>query len=162
MIVADITYIDTREGFIYLALLTDVFSRKIVGYDVSDSLAVEGSLRALKMALPEVADPKALIHHSDRGVQYCCYAYTDLLQLKGVRISMGEKGNPYENALAERVNGILKLEFLLDQVFPTKAIAREATRESIHIYNFERPHSSIGLRTPAQKFNQKSEEKCVN
>lgn len=152
VVVADITYIETREGFIYLALLTDVFSRKIIGYDVCDSLAVEGSLRALKMALSDVANPGEMIHHSDRGVQYCCYAYTDLLASKGVKISMGEKGNPYENALAERVNGILKLEFLLDQIFPTKAIGREATYESIHIYNYERPHGSIGLLTPAQKY----------
>ncbi len=152
--VADITYIDTREGFLYLALLTDVASRKIIGYDASDSLAVDGSLRALNTGLVNVADPGLLIHHSDRGIQYCCYAYTDLLRSKGARISMGEKGNPYENAIAERVNGILKLEFLLDQVFSSKSIGREAIHEGIHIYNYERPHGSINMLTPAQFYEQ--------
>lgn len=152
--VADITYLDTLEGFLYLALVTDVASRKIVGYDVSDSLSVEGSLRALKMGLSNVKDSSSLIHHSDRGVQYCCYIYTGLLNDHRVKISMGEKGNPYENAIAERVNGILKLEFLLDRVFLNKLIAKEATHEAIHIYNDERPHGSIGLLTPAQKYEE--------
>ena len=155
--VADITYVDTREGFLYLALLTDMASRKIVGYDVSESLAVAGSLKALTVGLNGVEHPTALIHHSDRGIQYCCSTYTDRLHAMGVRISMGEKGNPYENALAERVNGILKLEFLLDKTFPTKSLAKEATHESVYIYNYERPHGSIGLKTPAQKYEEKNE-----
>lgn len=153
--VADITYVDTREGFLYLALLTDIASRKIVGYDISESLAVEGSLRALNTGLSDVDDPTALIHHSDRGIQYCCHAYTGRLNAAGARISMGEKGNPYENALAERVNGILKDEFLLDQTFPTQAMGKEAAHESVYIYNNERPHSSIGLLMPAKKYERK-------
>jgi len=152
--VADITYIDTNDGFLYLALLTDAASRKIVGFDDSDSLAVEGSLRALNASLADVTDTSSLIHHSDRGVQYCCYAYTGLLQSKKVRISMAEKGNPYENAMAERVNGILKLEFLLDQIYPSKAVAREAVHEAIHIYNYERPHGAINMLTPVQMYEQ--------
>lgn len=157
--VADITYLDTREGFLYLALLTDMASRKIVGYDVSESLAVEGSLRALNTALVEVEDPASLIHHSDRGIQYCCYAYTDRLGAVRAKISMGEKGNPYENALAERVNGILKLEFLLDLTFPTKSLAIDATHESVYIYNHERPHGSLNFATPAQKYNEKNKKR---
>ena len=100
-------------------MITDLFSRKIIGYDVRDTLAIEGSLAALGMALSTCDSPVGLIHHSDRGVQYCAQHYTDLLHQRDIRISMGEKGNPYDNAVAERVHGILKLEFLLDQLFGT-------------------------------------------
>jgi transposase InsO family protein len=153
--VADITYLDTLEGFVYLALITELFSRKIVGWDVSDSLAVEGSLRALNMAFSQAVFSEGSIHHSDRGIQYSCYAYTDLLKSKGIEISMAAKGNPYENPVAERVNGILKLEFLLDQIFNTKRDAKAATGESIFIYNHERPHGSLGNKMPAQVYQER-------
>lgn len=153
--VSDITYLDTLEGFVYLALITELFSRKIVGWDVSNSLSVEGSLRALNMAFNNALFLENSIHHSDRGIQYSCYAYTDLLKSKGVHISMSEKGNPYENAVAERVNGILKLEFLLDQIFNTKKEAIQVTGESIFIYNNERPHLSLGYKTPEQVYQER-------
>lgn len=152
VIVGDITYLQTEEGFVYLALLTDVYSRKIIGYDVSESLSIEGSLRALKMALRCVTEKKGIIHHSDRGIQYCSNDYTKLLQKWEVKISMAEKGNPYENAIAERVNGILKIEFLLEQKFRTKQEAKDSAKEAIKIYNEERLHMSIDYLTPSEKY----------
>lgn len=149
--VSDITYIRTREGFCFLALITDAYSRKIVGYDVSDSLELEGCLRALKSALQTASNLNQLIHHSDRGVQYCANQYTDLLKENGITISMAEKGNCYQNALAERVNGILKNEFNLDYNFRTKQLAYQTVRQSIYIYNQHRPHWGINLLTPQQK-----------
>ena len=155
ILVGDITYLQTEEGFLYLALLTDVYSRKIVGYDVGESLSIEGSLRALKMALSGVTKKKGMIHHSDRGIQYCSNDYTKLLQKNGIKISMAEKGNPYENAIAERVNGILKIEFLLEQRFRLKQEARESVKEAIKIYNEERLHMTIGYITPAEKYEER-------
>ena len=155
VIVGDITYIETEQGFVYLALLTDLYSRKIIGYDLSKSLSIEGSLRALAMVLKQVKQTEGMIHHSDRGVQYCCNAYTKKLKDKGVSISMAEKGNPYENAVAERVNGILKIEFLLDQRFKTMEQAKASVKESIQIYNEERPHMSLGYMTPSEKYQVK-------
>lgn len=111
--VSGITYIHTLEGFQYLALVTNYYSRKIVGHDLSSSLSIDGSLRALKMALRQTKDHSQLIHHSDRGAQYCCEAHIDLLKKHGVKISMTEQDHVYENALAERVNGILKDELCL-------------------------------------------------
>jgi putative transposase len=146
----DITYIKTMEGFCYLALITDAFSRKIVGYDISDSLELNGCMRALKSALQTASNPGQLIHHSDRGIQYCSNVYTRLLKESGIKISMAAKGNCYENALAERVNGILKDEFNLDDNFRSKALAIKAVKESIYIYNNFRPHWSLELRTPNQ------------
>lgn len=147
---ADITYIATNEGYGYLALITDMCSRKIVGFDFSDSLSLDGSMRALKMALRDVRHPEILIHHSDRGVQYCSHPYTNLLRAHGINISMAEAGNPYENALAERVNGILKNEFFLDARFPTMHQASRAVHEAINLYNNRRSHLSIGYRTPQE------------
>jgi transposase InsO family protein len=149
--VSDITYLRTLEGFCYLALITDAYSRKIVGYDVSDSLELEGCRRALNRALQTASDLSQLMHHSDRGIQYCARQYTDLLKSKGVQISMAAKGNCYENALAERVNGILKNEFNLDYTFKTKGQAIRAVHESIYIYNRHRPHWAIRLQTPQQR-----------
>ncbi len=148
--VADITYVETLEGFRYAALITDAYSRKIVGYDLSASLSIEGSLRALKMALCSVDDARGLIHHSDRGVQYCSRAYLEELADHGARVSMASVGNPYENALAERVNGILKGEFFLDGLFATEAQARLALEQAVWLYNERRPHLSLGYRTPSQ------------
>jgi putative transposase len=150
--VADITYLRLQRGFCYLALVTDVYSRKIVGWDVSESLSFDGALRALKMALNGVADGSKLIHHSDRGVQYCDHEYTKLLKKHGASISMGETGNPYDNAIAERVNGILKTEFLLDSTFADPAAATKAVREAITTYNNLRPHMSIDYKTPSLRY----------
>lgn len=146
--VSDITYLKTREGFCYLALITDAYSRKIVGYDVSDSLELTGCLRALKSALSNTKDTSKLMHHSDRGFQYCSNVYTKILKDRGIHISMAAKGNCYENALAERVNGILKNEFNLDETFNTKEQAIKTVHQSIYIYNRHRPHWALNLRTP--------------
>jgi transposase InsO family protein len=150
--VADITYIRLHESFCYLALVTDVSSRNVVGYDLSMSLSIDGSLRALRMALRGVADPRGLIHHSDRGIQYCGHDYTSMLLSKNCRISMGESGNPYDNAIAERVNGILKQEFLLDSTFSDFATAQKAVSEAIETYNTYRPHLSLDFETPAIRY----------
>jgi putative transposase len=146
--VSDITYLRTREGFCYLALITDAFSRKIVGYDVSDSLELQGCMRALNSALQTASNLGQLIHHSDRGIQYCSNQYTAILKKNNVRISMAAKGNCYQNALAERVNGILKNEFNLDMTFKSKEQAIKTTQQSIYIYNQRRPHWALDLQTP--------------
>jgi transposase InsO family protein len=146
--VSDITYLRTLEGFCYLALITDAYSRKIVGFDVSDSLELDGCVRALKSAFQTASDLSQLIHHSDRGIQYCSGRYTEILKKRNVKISMAAKGNCYENALAERVNGILKGEFNLDLTFKSKSIAIKAVHQSIYIYNQHRPHWSLKLKTP--------------
>jgi transposase InsO family protein len=150
--VSDITYIRLDTGFGYLALVTDVYSRKVVGYDLSHSLTLDGPLRALRNALSGVTDGCALIHHSDRGLQYCSLEYTNELLSKNARISMSEAGNPYENAIAERVNGILKDEFMLDATFPDFNSAQRAIQEAIHVYNTMRPHGSLGNQTPCMKY----------
>lgn len=149
--VADITYIFTLEGYCYLALITDAYSRKIVGYNLSRSLGIDGCFYALKMALEPLSGPANLIHHSDRGIQYCSQAYVDLLCKHGVQISMTEENHVYENALAERVNGILKNEFLLGENLASFAVAKELVEEAIHIYNTERLHLSLNYMTPEMK-----------
>ena len=150
--VSDITYIELMDGFCYLALITDAYSRKIVGYDLSLSLSIDGSLRALKMALvAKVAHPERLIHHSDRGIQYCSNAYVDTLVREGAKVSMTEENHVYENALAERVNGILKTEFMLGEKLRSFEIAKALVTEAIEIYNNERLHMSLGYVTPNQK-----------
>ena len=150
--VSDITYIDTMEGYSYLSLITDQYSRKIVGYSLSKSLSVEGSLKALKNALKRVAEPSKLIHHSDRGIQYCSKAYTRLLKGKSVKISMTEEDHVYENALAERVNGILKDEFMLGEKLQSYKVAKRMVREAVNIYNNERLHLALNYMTPEQKY----------
>jgi transposase InsO family protein len=150
--VSDITYIETMEGFRYASLVTDAYSRKIVGWDLSSSLSIEGSLRALKMALSQASksERKGLIHHSDRGVQYCSRAYRQALRRVKARASMSARGNPYENAMAERVNGILKQEFGMYTVFKTETQARRSLREAVRLYNDRRPHLSLGYRKPSE------------
>lgn len=146
--VTDITYIRTVNGFCYLALVSDLYSRKIVGFDTSDSLELLGALRALKMAIRYADNLKGLIHHSDRGVQYCSYQYTGELLKRGVKISMTEENHCYENAVAERINGILKDEFYLDITFFSIKIAQKAVKNAINLYNKERLHLSLGYKTP--------------
>lgn len=150
--VSDITYIRTVKGFCYLALITDLFSRKIVGYDISDSLELEGCLRALKIALRHARPAPGLIHHSDRGVQYCSNQYVDELKKRKIHISMTEENHCYENAVAERVNGILKDEFYLDQCFFSLDHACKAAKNAIEIYNSKRLHLSLGYKTPNYVF----------
>lgn len=150
--VSDITYIGLAAGFCYLSLVTDAHSRKIVGYSLQPDLKKEGPLSALRMALSTLeGQPKdTLIHHSDRGMQYCCADYTTLLQCNDISISMTEKGDPYENAIAERVNGILKDEFLLDRTFNTLEQAAFVVADSIYTYNKLRPHASCNYLTPEE------------
>lgn len=146
--VSDITYIRTVKGFCYLALITDLYSRKIVGYDISDSLELTGCLRALQKALRQARPAVGLIHHSDRGIQYCSKEYVAELKKRDIRISMTEENHCYENAVAERVNGILKDEFYLDQCFVNTFNAAVATKNAIDIYNNKRLHLSLGYKTP--------------
>jgi len=147
--VADITYLRVKSRFVYLSLITDAFSRKIVGWNLSESLGVKGPLRALKMALKDVKHPEGLIHHSDRGIQYCCNEYVKVLKDNQVLISMTEQNHCYENAIAERVNGILKHEFFLGETLSSFNVAKELVRESIHIYNYDRRHLSLNYHIPA-------------
>jgi transposase InsO family protein len=153
--VSDITYIRTDEGYYYLSLVTDKFSRKIVGYDFSDNLKAEGAVRALQMAINQLDSPHGLIHHSDRGLQYCSNEYQQLLAQHNIRPSMTEQYDPYENALAERMNGILKTEYLLEGGFSTSQLARLAIEESIETYNQIRPHMSLNMKTPNQVHQSK-------
>ncbi len=146
--VSDITYIRTVKGFCYLALITDMHSRKIIGYDISDSLELKGCVRALNKAIYQAKDFKQLIHHSDRGIQYCSKQYTQILKRNKIGISMTEENHCYENAMAERVNGILKDEFYLDQTFTNVAHAKRATKNAINLYNEIRLHLSLDYKTP--------------
>ena len=150
--VSDITYIRTIKGFCYLALITDMYSRKIVGYDISDTLELAGCLRALKRALRQARPAAGLVHHSDRGIQYCSNQYVDELKKHKIQISMTEENLCYENALAERVNGILKDEFYLDQCFFSTYHACKATKNAVEIYNNKRLHLSLGYKTPNMVF----------
>ena len=147
--VSDVTYIRTDEGFLYAALITDAYSRKIVGWHIGESLEAEGCLRALDRALGELPADKRPLHHSDRGCQYCCHAYVQRLQERGMAISMTEMLHCYENALAERVNGILKQEYEMDRTFRTKAQAQAAFLQAVWLYNHRRPHSRLNYRFPA-------------
>ena len=146
--VSDITYIRTVKGFCYLALITDAYSRKIIGYDLSNSLELGGCVRALKKALYHAKGIKGLIHHSDRGIQYCSNVYTQILKRNKIGISMTEENHCYENAMAERVNGILKDEFYLDQTFDCVQHAKRATKNAINLYNEVRLHLSLNFKTP--------------
>jgi transposase InsO family protein len=148
--VSDLTYIRTDEGFLYAALITDAFSRKIIGAHIGDSLEAEGCLHALEQALSGLPPGKHPIHHSDRGCQYCCHEYVNRLQSRGLAISMTQEMHCYENALAERVNGILKQEYELDARFRTKAQARKAFEQAVWLYNHRRPHLRLNYRFPVE------------
>jgi transposase InsO family protein len=148
--VSDLTYLRTREGFLYLALVTDKFSRKIVGYHCGDTLAASECVQALGMALKDLPAWAHPIHHSDQGSQYCCHEYVQALGLRGLTISMTEKDHCAENALAERMNGILKQEYRLGMEFATKAQARLAVPQGIWLYNTKRPHTALNFRMPAE------------
>jgi putative transposase len=145
--VADITYLPTQDRFVYLSLVTDAYSRKIVGWHVHDSLQTEQVAQALKMALRGRESDQRLVHHSDRGIQYCSSYYQAIHSRHGLHCSMTDGYDCYQNALAERVNGILKGELLLDRPVDLEQ-ARRMVRESIKIYNAERPHLSLKMQTP--------------
>lgn len=146
--VADLTYLRTWEGFLYLSLISDAGSRKIIGYEASDRLEAEGCLASLEQALEQLPEGKRPLHHSDRGIQYCCSAYIEKLQERQLPISMTEVNHCYENAQAERLNGILKQEYGLGACFRTKAEARQAVDQAVWLYNELRPHLSLAYQTP--------------
>jgi len=150
--VSDISYWKTGDKVFYLHLITDAFSRKIVGYQISETLLSSETIKALKMALKELKNSHKghfqLIHHSDRGSQYCAKLYVNLLKKKQIKISMTQNGDPLENAIAERVNGIIKDEYLLNYQCNNIQDAKEKLTMAVSLYNNERPHSSIGNLTP--------------
>jgi putative transposase len=148
--VSDLTFLRTEEGFLYLALVTDKFSRKIVGHHCGETLAAAGCVRALEMALQDLPAGAYPIHHSDQGSQYCCHEYVNALGLRGLRISMTVQDHCAENALAERVNGILKGEYGLGQKLKTKAQARQLAEQGVRLYNTRRPHTALQYRIPAE------------
>lgn len=152
--VSDITYITTTIGFTYLSLITDAYSRKIVGHYLSTDLKAAGCIKALNQALKARMYPeKSLIHHSDRGTQYCCDEYVSILKAKGISISMTQTGSPYDNAVAERVNGILKTEFDLYKTFKSHSQATAAIDYAVYKYNNLRLHASCGYKTPEKAHN---------
>jgi len=158
--VADITYIALKNGFCYLSLLTDAYSRKIVGYCLHETLDRHGPLQALAGACKNrLYLDHTVIHHSDRGIQYCCSDYIKYLKQESFMISMTENGDPYENAIAERVNGILKDEFNLDRVFDTYTHAADEVSRVIPIYNCHRPHASCDFLTPDQAHQRRGKLK---
>lgn len=154
--VSDITYIGNRKNPSYLSLITDAYSKKVMGYNVSDSLNVKGSLLALEMALKNRNyKNEPIIHHSDRGLQYCSNEYQKILDKNDILPSMTEQYDPYENAIAERINGILKQEFDIDKYDTNLKTKSELVQNSIEIYNSFRPHLSNYMLTPNQMHKQK-------
>jgi len=165
--VSDITYWKINENkHVYISFITDAFSHKIVGYHVADNLESIETLQALKMALSDLGSEShfQLIHHSDRGVQYCQYNYIKLLQDKNIKISMTETGDPLDNSIAERINGIIKDEYLTEQSISTLSKAKQVLKQAVRLYNEERPHMSIGNLTPenVHKKNIKTEKLWKN
>jgi putative transposase len=146
--VGDLTYLRTEAGFLYLSLLTDKASRKVVGYHCGETLESSGCLVALQQALAGLPAGATPIHHTDRGSQYCCHEYVDRVVAAGLSMSMTEADHCAENALAERMNGILKSEYGLGGQFKTKAGARLAVDQAVHLYNTRRPHTALAYRTP--------------
>ena len=151
--VADITYIPLKNRFAYLFLITDAYSRKIVGFHVSDDMKVSSATLALRKALAQKPIETIVIHHSDRGIQYCSTAYVQLLQQHNALISMTQNGDPYENAIAERVNGILKTE-LISPYYDSIDNASKHIARAITIYNYKRRHSSLNFQIPHEVHTQ--------
>lgn len=153
--VSDITYIKADDGHHYLSLVTDAYSKQIMGYELCKNLSVDGPLRALDMAIRNRKyKGQKLIHHSDRGLQYCSSEYVDQLTSNNIEISMTQNGDPYENPVAERINGILKYEFLLVEGFRNHHQAVDAIKDTVKVYNDERPHLSCYMLTPNQAHQQ--------
>lgn len=156
--VSDITYVETMAGFVYLNLITDAYSRKIVGWAIGETLEAKYTVEALRMALKQVPKgTEGLIHHSDRGVQYCCSDYVKILNKNHVQISMTENGDPRENAIAERVNGILKDEWLNQIKLKSVEDATKELKRIVQIYNSCRPHASLDMKTPEYAHSQSGE-----
>jgi len=149
--VADITYLRTERAFVYLGLITDKWSRKIVGRHLGESLETRHALKALAMALKSLKRGKRPIHHSDRGCQYASHSYVERARAAGLSMSMTENNHSAENALAERINGILKQEYYLDSKFVDQREASRATDRAIHLYNTCRPHGALNFATPEQR-----------
>jgi putative transposase len=157
--VSDITYIGARNKELYLALVTDAYSKKIVGYNLSKSLNASGSVKALQMGIKDRKyKTDTLIHHSDKGIQYCCEEYQKKLKNNKILCSMTQNYDPYSNAIAERVNGILKQEFLLEEVDQPFEIMQKIIKQSVEIYNSERPHYSCNYLTPIEMHLQREVE----
>lgn len=153
--VSDITYIGNRENPMYLSLVTDAYSKKIMGYNVSNSLSAQGAVSALKQAIKNRKyKSKKLIHHSDRGLQYCCDDYQEILSKNDIQCSMTEKYDPYQNAIAERVNGILKQEFIKGILINDGLLMSKLVGQCVDIYNHERPHFSCYMKTPEYMHKQ--------
>ncbi|OVE80038.1 hypothetical protein BVY02_01565 [bacterium J17] len=150
VLVADITYIAIAGSSAYLFLITDAFSRMIVGYHLSDSLAHQGAIEALNMALEIVPEPEGVIHHSDRGVQYCCHGFIDEIRKWNLKASMTDADHCAQNALAECINGILKSEFYINAEFQSLRQASNAIEDAVFAYNHLRVHGSLRGRTPAE------------
>ena len=166
LVVSDITYVYTNEGFAYLSLITDAYSRFIVGYSLHRTLDTGGPLAALRMALNTYRsygiDVRNMIHHSDRGVQYASREYTDMLRSNNIRISMTQTGDPLHNALAERMNNTLKNSWLFNNGELTFEETGRAIDNAVRMYNEARPHSSIGMRTPRQVISGEAKNVLVN
>ena len=153
--VSDITYLSTQEESIYLHLVSDAYSKQIMGHTVSRDLKAESTLKALQMALKRrIYQNRELLHHSDRGLQYCSKLYVDELLRNNCKISMTQDGSPYDNAVAERINGILKDEFYCDEKFDSFEQAKKHVEQSIMIYNTKRPHLSCSMLTPKEMHQQ--------
>jgi transposase InsO family protein len=152
--VADITYLYVGKSYGYLHLITDAYSKRIMGYKLSDSMESSNTTQALQMALKHRQYSGALIHHSDRGLQYSSKEYTALLKTQGIRISMTQDGSPYDNAIAERLNGILKQEFGLEESFEDLKQTEDQVKEGVRLYNFRRPHLSNHYLTPYEMHQQ--------
>ncbi|WP_302850278.1 IS3 family transposase [Polaribacter sp. AHE13PA] len=149
--VSDITYIKTEKGHNYLAFVTDAYSKQIMGYKLDNHMRTSLCTDVLAMAIKNRKYPtKNLIHHSDIGFQYCNPKYTEFAENNGITMSMTEKYNPYENAIAERINRTLKYEYGLKQILKNTDIAQEITKQAVYIYNNLRTHFSLGLRKPAE------------
>ena len=149
--VSDITYIRTSQGFLYLFLLTDAYSKKVMGYQLSKTLESSNAVNCLQDALKKISKPiSGLIHHSDRGIQYCSKEYVNLLQDYSIQISMTEKGDPLENPVAERINGIIKQEYIYNELRVNKILSIKQLESSIEKYNNQRPHLSCDMLTPEQ------------
>ncbi|WP_309280493.1 IS3 family transposase [Fluviicola sp.] len=151
VVVSDITYLKTDEEHAYLALATDPYSKKIMGYDVDNNMRVELVKKALKMAHRNMMfKHDTVIHHSDRGIQYCCPDYSELAEKLHFKLSTTQQYDPYENAVAERINETLKYEYGLNKRAPNLKILKKMVKQSIDVYNNERVHWSLGLRTPEE------------
>jgi transposase InsO family protein len=147
--VSDITYIKTENQHAYLALVTDAYSKRIMGWSIDDNMKVELVKQALKMAVNNKQHQHdTIIHHSDRGIQYCCPDFTQFAEGHGMVLSTTQQYDPYENAVAERINGILKYEFGLKRTLPNLTIAKKMVKQAVYLYNNERPHWSLELKTP--------------